>query len=83
LPPGALAVFVNIPNIRPSGTLLDVVYKPWPTDAAKQWSQTGVIISGLEMLLGQAVQQQQLFVSEGFEAEITIAAMRASLNVKE
>jgi shikimate dehydrogenase len=83
LPAGALAQFVDIANLRPTGALLDVVYDPWPTEAAKLWSETGSVISGLEMLLGQAVQQQRLFVSEGFDAEITLAAMRASLNVKE
>ena len=83
LPAGALAQFVDIARLRPTGALLDVVYDPWPTAAAKLWSETGNIISGLEMLLGQAVRQQRLFVSEGFDAEITLAAMRASLNVKE
>jgi shikimate dehydrogenase len=83
LPAGGLLQFVDISNLRPSGTLLDVVYQPWPTEAARQWMHTGSAISGLEMLLGQAVLQQQLFVSSGFDREITIAAMRASLNVEE
>ena len=83
LPAGALAQFVDIACLGPTGALLDVVYNPWPTEAAKLWSETGSVISGFEMLLGQAVQQQRLFVSESFDAEIVIAAMRASRNVKE
>ena len=83
LPAGGLVGFVDIASLRPTGTLLDVVYDPWPTEAASLWSRTGKIISGLEMLLGQAVVQQQLFAPDGFDHEITIAAMRASLNVKE
>lgn len=83
LPAGGLPQFVDIAKLRPRGTLLDVVYDPWPTKAASLWSQTGQIISGLEMLLGQAVVQQQLFAPEGFDPEITIRAMRASLSVKE
>lgn len=83
LPAGALVQFVDIARLRPNGALLDVVYDPWPTAAASLWSQTGKIISGLEMLLGQAVLQQKLFAPDGFDHEITIAAMRASLNVKE
>jgi shikimate dehydrogenase len=83
LPAGGLAQFLDIASLRPAGTLLDVVYDPWPTAAAALWSLTGKIVSGLEMLLGQAVLQQQLFAPVGFDHEITAAAMRASLNVKE
>lgn len=41
--------------------LLDVVYSPWPTAFAQQWYQCGGrIVSGLEMLLGQAQRQVEL-----------------------
>lgn len=83
LPAGALEHFLDIASLRPTGTLLDVVYDPWPTAAAALWAQTGAIISGLEMLLGQAVLQQQLFVPRDFDPEITISAMRAGVSVKE
>jgi shikimate dehydrogenase len=41
--------------------LLDVVYDPWPTPLAAAWSAAGgVVASGLDMLLHQAVAQVEL-----------------------
>jgi shikimate dehydrogenase len=43
------------------GTLLDVVYDPWPTPLARAWAQAGgEVASGLDMLLHQAVRQVEL-----------------------
>lgn len=45
------------------GTLLDAAYAPWPSALAGSWSETGnPVISGLEMLLHQAVRQVRVFV---------------------
>jgi shikimate dehydrogenase len=44
-------------------TLFDVTYDPWPTPLAEAWHGVGGrVISGLEMLLRQAVVQVRIFV---------------------
>ncbi len=41
--------------------LLDVVYAPWPSPLARRWAaRGGRVVSGFEMLLGQAVEQVRL-----------------------
>jgi shikimate dehydrogenase len=45
-----------------TGTLFDVAYNPWPSKAALAWDNDRVI-SGIEMLIWQAIEQVQLFVS--------------------
>lgn len=50
--------------------LLDVAYNPWPSALASAWEASGgVVVSGLEMLLYQAVEQVLIFtdrtLSEG------------------
>ena len=63
----------------PSGTLLDVVYDPWPTLLAAAWGvQGGQILSGLSMLLHQAVHQVTLMTGEVGPLE----PMRSALNVE-
>jgi shikimate dehydrogenase len=44
------------------GFLFDVAYSPWPSQAAQTWDETRVV-SGLEMLIWQAVEQVQLFAA--------------------
>ena len=59
-----------------SGTLLDVVYEPWPTPLASAWSAGGgAIASGLDMLLHQAVVQVRLMTGQ----EPSIGPMRSAL----
>lgn len=49
---------------RVGGTALDVAYHPWPSPLAARWSQAGgAVVSGLEMLVHQAVHQIRVFVS--------------------
>ena len=53
----------------PNGTLFDVAYNPWPSRLATRWlSQGGNVISGLEMLVWQAIAQIRIF-SNGNVAE--------------
>lgn len=53
-----------------TGTLFDVAYNPWPSEAALAWG-SGSVISGIEMLIWQAIEQVQLFISAtGLEREI-------------
>ncbi|WP_378146537.1 shikimate dehydrogenase family protein [Cnuibacter sp. UC19_7] len=45
-----------------SGALLDVAYDPWPSPLAALWTRAGSIaVSGLDMLLHQAVAQQRIW----------------------
>jgi shikimate dehydrogenase len=56
--------------------LFDVIYSPWPTDAAAAVTAAGgIVVGGFEMLLHQAVRQVQLMT--GF-AEVPVEAMRAA-----
>ena len=47
---------------RPRGWLFDVSYNPWPSVPAASWGSEKVI-SGLEMLIWQAIEQIQIFSS--------------------
>jgi shikimate dehydrogenase len=68
----------------PSGALLDVAYTPWPSELAKKWMTTGGnVVSGLEMLIWQAIGQLRIFtngnVAESFKNEEELAdAMRTA-----
>ena len=58
------------------GTLLDVVYDPWPTPLVAAWSAAGgAVVDGLAMLLHQAAAQVALFTGR----TAPVAAMRAAV----
>lgn len=86
--PGATAHGMVYPEaIRQGAVLLDVAYEPWPSELAVSWQEVGgTVVSGLEMLLHQAIGQVRIFVTgeEGGalprEAEV-VAAMRASVGL--
>lgn len=67
------------------GLLVDVVYGSWPTPLAESWSRAGgPSISGLGMLLNQALLQVRVFVTGSTEAELddellVLAAMREAV----
>ncbi|MGW0581053.1 shikimate dehydrogenase, partial [Streptomyces sp. NPDC002920] len=56
-PAGATdALAASVPE-RPA-TLFDVLYDPWPTELAARWSMFGgAVVSGLDLLVHQAVLQ--------------------------
>jgi len=70
-----------------SAALFDVTYNPWPSPAATRWSgSTTPVVSGLSMLVHQAVVQIRLFTTgdpglplEGEEQ--ILAAMKASVGL--
>lgn len=68
------------PNIN--GLLFDVLYKPWPTLLARRWSDSGgKILSGLELLLYQGIDQLKLvadFSGKNIDQELRIALTKAS-----
>jgi shikimate dehydrogenase len=65
--------------------LVDVVYGVWPTPLASAWHDAGgTAVSGLPMLLHQAVRQVRIFVTGTAEEELphedeVVAAMRRAL----
>lgn len=49
-------------RFMPGGLLLDVAYHPWPSQLANLWSERNQrVVSGLEMLIWQAVAQIRIF----------------------
>ncbi|MEV0181048.1 shikimate dehydrogenase [Streptomyces sp. NPDC050625] len=56
-PAGATDALASAVPERPT-TLFDVLYNPWPTDLAARWSMFGgAVVSGLDLLVHQAVLQ--------------------------
>jgi shikimate dehydrogenase len=71
---------------EPTNVLLDVAYSPWPSLAANVWSRRGKVISGLDMLIWQAVAQQRLFAGNAVEEELAdekelVAVIRGALSM--
>ena len=61
---------VVVPSVV-AGVLLDVVYDPWPTSLALAWRRAGGhVVSGLEMLVHQAVGQVRLMT--GLEPAVAV-----------
>lgn len=64
---------------RPGAVVFDVVYDPWPTAFAASAEKAGCrIVSGLDLLLAQALGQFKLFTG----VEPPVEAMRAALFTK-
>jgi shikimate dehydrogenase len=67
---------------KPGGALMDVAYNPWPSKLAQTWQKhEQIVISGLEMLIWQAVAQIRLFYAADMAVELpnevaVIEAMR-------
>jgi shikimate dehydrogenase len=62
---------------RPTTVLFDAVYDPWPTPLAATAAAAGCpIVSGLDLLLAQAVRQFTLFTGVGAPVD----AMRTALH---
>lgn len=60
-PSGAADLVAESVSSRVNGLLFDVLYKPWPTLLARQWSDAGGgVIAGLELLLYQGIDQLNL-----------------------
>lgn len=60
---------------KPKGWLLDVSYNPWPSRAALSWGMERTI-SGIEMLIWQAIEQIELFMeSSGQDSKLDRSQM--------
>ena len=72
-------------ELRRRALLFDVSYSPWPSALASSWLEAaGTVISGLELLLHQALLQVRIFVTgDPFEPlpgeDAVLAAMRGAL----
>jgi shikimate dehydrogenase len=76
LPRGVADPLVAQVSWAPSTVLFDALYDPWPTPLAASAEQAGCrIVSGLDLLLAQALGQFRAFTG----VEPPVAAMRAAL----
>ena len=72
-------------RVRRHAVLFDVAYDPWPSTFAASWTEVGgTVISGLEMLLHQALAQVRVFVGGAPDASLpgeprVLSAMRAAV----
>lgn len=85
--PGGADAVVRFPDpVRTQAVLFEVAYDPWPTPLAASWSAAGGrVISGLEMLVHQALIQVRVFVHGDPEIPLAdegavLAAMRRSVS---
>ena len=71
--------------IRRRSVLFDVAYDPWPSALAKAWGEVGgTVISGLDLLINQAVGQIRIFLAGDQHEPLpdeaaVVAAMRAAV----
>jgi shikimate dehydrogenase len=64
LPGGAPVDVLFTDSTRRRAVLLDVAYEPWPSELATTWSAVGgTVVSGLAMLVHQALLQVRIFVA--------------------
>ena len=62
-------------DLRTSGVLLDVVYRPWPTALGAAWAAAGgVAVPGLEMLVHQAGAQVRAWTGRSADLDVMRAA---------
>jgi shikimate dehydrogenase len=81
-PSGAADLVAEYIPSKVEGLLFDVLYKPWPTLIARRWSDGGgKVISGLELLLYQGIDQINLVHPLGqkiIDSELRLALDNAS-----
>jgi shikimate dehydrogenase len=79
-PKGALDLFAKKLSEKPRGIFFDVIYNPWPTDFAATWSAKGAfVISGLDLLIAQGVEQIRLFTGVDIDTQDFIAFLKRDL----
>jgi shikimate dehydrogenase len=85
--PGGAADEITLAPASPESVLFDVAYDPWPSRIAQAWSDAGgLVFSGLDMLVEQAISQVRLFT--GVAQDVPLpgendirAAMRAAVGL--
>ena len=84
VPPGAFEqMWTDLSRAQHAkgGWLFDVSYNPWPSTAAIAWDSK-LVISGLEMLIWQAIKQVELF-SDSIQSSVTIDKEKLYAVMKE
>jgi shikimate dehydrogenase len=67
--PGGAADGLHVTPSGPDAVLLDVAYDPWPSTIAERWRAAGGrTLSGLDMLVEQAIGQIRFFVGGDVDA---------------
>ncbi len=86
--PGGTPIDMPYPEaIRAESVLFDVAYEPWPSALATSWTEAGGrVVSGLELLLQQAIAQVRIFVTGEENGELpreteVAAAMRSAISL--
>jgi len=85
--PGGVADGLLLRPADAGSVLFDVAYDPWPSSIAEAWAAAGgVVFSGLDMLVEQAISQVRIFTGgaqdEPLPGEAGIrAAMRAAVGL--
>jgi len=70
----------NIERVT-SCALFDVIYRPWPTRLGRKWIDlNGVVISGLELLLYQGLDQLSLVLNQSCQMPELISFCRTKLH---
>ena len=88
LPGGVMPEIPGLDRIAGGSTLFDVAYDPWPSSLGAVWQQQGsTAISGLEMLVYQALAQIRAFVNADTSGPLereahVLGAMRASVGLE-
>jgi shikimate dehydrogenase len=89
IPNGAVINVMFPEEVRRGSTLFDVAYDPWPTTLAQSWTSVSApVISGVEMLIAQALVQVRIFVTGDPETELpdeqkVLEAMRNSIRLPD
>jgi shikimate dehydrogenase len=81
-PAGALDVYATTlaSGARPSSALFDVLYEPWPTKVAAAWAAAGgVVLSGLDLLIHQALGQVRLMTGHDVAVDVLRTAAEQAL----
>lgn len=61
---------VILENLEGAPALVDVLYHPWPSPLAARWRQhNSHIVSGIELLIWQGIDQIELMTGESFDRE--------------
>jgi shikimate dehydrogenase len=64
--------------------VFDAIYNPWPTELARAAALAGrTVVSGLDLLVGQALLQLELMTGRQVEAEVMYAAGRTALGIEK
>jgi shikimate dehydrogenase len=63
---------------RSAPLIVDIIYDPWPTVLASAAERAGcTVVSGLDLLIGQALQQIELMTGRAVAADVLYAALKS------